>query len=386
LLLADPFYLLQSQRLQAEAPSAALSLLAVSLAYLWWERPDGILGLCLAALSGIVLSLCILSKLLGVVTLIPIGLLMLVRLWSIWRKPPEIRLASARSVIAGILAFILTTALFLLPFAGSFTQLFHGVVTFHTSAGSLSVYRKTQPQNILLMQHLLTSITAFTALYSTIVALVRRDWRVLPLLAWLGTTVLMLWLQTPLFHHHLVALIPPLVSLAIMGISPIRWNKERTASLIGKWTSSLVNVATAITIIVLLFVSYTNGGEEQTYYRSSLAQAASKAVQQDARAAQDLQNEIAPGQLVITDAQFVAGLANRNTPPSLVDTSLVRILTGNVTAEQLIQEASQPQVHAVLFYTYRLDIKPIADFHTWVTQHFRLVHHYGSGQELWIKV
>jgi uncharacterized membrane protein len=248
-------------------------------------------------------------------------------------------------------------------------------VTFHTSAGSL--FKKTQPQNMLQMQHLLTSITAYTALYGTIVALLRRDWRVLPLLAWLGATVLMLWLQTPLFHHHLVALIPPLVSLAIVGISPIRWDKKRS--------SILVNAATAITIIVLLFVSYTNWQGEQAYYRSSLEQATSKAVKQDAQAVQDLQNETAPGQLVITDAQFLAGLANRNTPPSLVDTSLVRILTGNVTADQLIQEASQPQVHTVLFYTYRLDIKNIADFHTWVAQHFRLVHHYGPGQELWVK-
>ena len=384
LLLADPFYLLQSQRLQAEAPSAALSLLAVGLAYLWWERPDGMLGLCLAALSGIVLSLCILSKLLGVATLVPIGLLMLVRLWSIWHKPQETRFASVRSVIAGIIAFILTTVLLLLPFAGAFTQLFHGVVTFHTSAGSL--FRKAQPQNIQLMQHLLTSITAFTALYSTIVALMRRDWRVLPLLAWFGATVLMLWLQTPLFHHHLVALIPPLVSLAIVGISPIGRNEKWASTLVKEWTSILVNVATVITIIALLFVSYTNWQEEQLYYRSSLAQATSKTVQQDARAVQDLQNETIPGQLVITDAQFLAGLADRNTPPSLVDTSLVRILTGNVTAKQLIQEASQPQVHAVLFYTYRLDVKPIADFHAWVSQHFHLVHHYGIGQELWIKV
>src|SRR5436309_8843831 len=145
-------------------------------------------------------------------------------------------------------------------------------------------------------------------------------------------------------------------------------------------------VTTAITILVLLFVSYTNWQEQQLYYRSSLEQATGKTAQ-DLRAAQDLRNETAPGQLIITDAQFLAGLADRDTPPSLVDTSLVRILTGNVTAEQLIQEASQPQVHAVLFYTYRLDAKPIADFHTWVTQHFRLAHHYEhSGQELWIKV
>nr|MDQ2888317.1 glycosyltransferase family 39 protein [Chloroflexota bacterium] len=37
LLIVDPLYLAQSQTLQAEAPSAALSFLAVGLIYLWWE-------------------------------------------------------------------------------------------------------------------------------------------------------------------------------------------------------------------------------------------------------------------------------------------------------------------------------------------------------------
>ncbi len=373
LLLADPFYLLQSQRLQAEAPSAALSLLAVSLAYLWWERPDGIAGLCLAALAGTTLSLCILSKLLGVAMLVPVGLLLLAQLWRVLRKPPETRFVSARSVIAGIMAFILTTVLVLLPFIGSTTQLLQGVVTFHISASS--VFKETQPENILKMQGLLTSITAYAALYGTIIALLRRDWRVLPLLGWLGASVLMLWLQTPLFRHHLVALIPPLVSLAIAGISPIRWNK--------KWSSISVNVATAITIIILLFTSYTNMQQEQLSHRSWVTKATRKAVKQQA-VVQDLQNETTPGQFVITDAQFLAGLAHRNTPPSLVDTSKVRIRTGYLTADQLIQEASQPQVHAVLFYNRRL--QHMAAFYTWVAGHFRLVHQYGPGKELWIKV
>src|SRR5712691_5350906 len=73
LLIADPLYLAQSQTIQAEAPSVALSLLAVGLAYVWWEHPERVRGLCWAALTGIALSLSILSKLF-VSALVPVGL------------------------------------------------------------------------------------------------------------------------------------------------------------------------------------------------------------------------------------------------------------------------------------------------------------------------
>jgi hypothetical protein len=87
---------------------------------------------------------------------------------------------------------------------------------------------------------------------------------------------------------------------------------------------------------------------------------------------------------VITDAQFIAGLAQRNTPPELVDTSYVRINTGFVTTRQVIQIAGQPRVQAVLFYTGRL--QKLAGLHDWVSQHFRRVHTYGGEQELWVKM
>jgi len=101
---------------------------------------------------------------------------------------------------------------------------------------------------------------------------------------------------------------------------------------------------------------------------------------------QDLQANTAPSQLVVTDDQFVVGLANRSTPASLVDTSIVRITTGYVTVSQLISAASQPEVQAVLFYTGRLNRQDMTGFHTWVTYHFRLVKRYISGGELWSKV
>src|SRR5207245_942962 len=73
LLVADPLYLGQSQKIEAEVSSAAFSFLAVGAAYLWWEIPEGTLGLTLAALCGITLSLGILCKLLSVTSIVPIG-------------------------------------------------------------------------------------------------------------------------------------------------------------------------------------------------------------------------------------------------------------------------------------------------------------------------
>src|SRR2546428_4140492 len=88
LLVIDPLYLSQSQKIEAEVSSVAFSFLAVGAAYLWWEMPEGAVGLSLAALSGVALSLGILCKLLAITSVVPISLLLLARIWQIWRKTP----------------------------------------------------------------------------------------------------------------------------------------------------------------------------------------------------------------------------------------------------------------------------------------------------------
>ena len=375
LLIVDPLYLAQSQTIQAEAPSAALSLLAVGLAYLWWERPEGFAGFCFAVLTAVSLVLSIFSKLLGVSALVPVALLMLAHIWRILNKPRGMRLNSAYPLFAGIAAFIVTTVLVLLPFAGSWSQLWQSMVTFHTTAQVF--FKNTQAGNLSIMRPLFFSITAIVALYGTIAALLRRDWRVLPLIAWLLATAWMLWTTVPLFHHHLVALIPPFIALEVMGIGPIRWQKTPAAL--------LSSITSAIALIFILVSVLLNAQGVQRYYRVERAQAAADYAGQQ-KVVKDLRAGVQPGQLVITDAQFLAGLADRSTPAALVDTSIVRIDTGYVTSRQLIQEASQPRVRAVLFYTGRLNLKSTAAFHAWVTRHFRLAHTYGNGKELWIRL
>ena len=60
LLIVNPLYLAQSQTIEAEVSSTAFSLLAMGLAYLWWEHPEGTRSLFYAALTGITVTLSIL--------------------------------------------------------------------------------------------------------------------------------------------------------------------------------------------------------------------------------------------------------------------------------------------------------------------------------------
>ncbi len=374
LLIVAPIYLAESQILQADGPSAALSMLAVALAYLWWEHPQGLAGLSLAALTTLTLALGIFSKLLVVTALVPVGLLALAHLWRITHQPAGTRLKDAHSLLLGSAIFLLVTVLIFLPFIGSFSALWSDMVTFHTVASS--VFRATRADNTATLRHFLNTPLTYLACFSTLVALWRRDWRVIPLLGWFIATAILIWQQTPLFQHHLVALAPPLVALAIMGLGPITWTKQRSAM--------LQNAIVALTVVLMLATVLINVEQIRIFYRGIETQANAANTPTEQQVIHDLQQSVQPQQQVITDAQFLAAQAGRDTPPSLVDTSTVRINSGYVTSPQLIQVAEQPQVQAVLFYTDRL-VKQTA-FYTWVSQHFRLIHTYGQDQELWVKI
>ncbi len=378
LLLIDPLYLQQSQTLQAEAPFVAFALLAVGAAYLWWKYPDGVLGMGYAALAGTALSLSILCKLFGVATLVPVCLPFLAHIWRIIRREPQTRLIASRSLLVGTAFFLLVSAALILPFVSSLHQMILGVITFHTAAGV--TYRSTQAGNFLQLEHELTSLLALAALYGTIVALLRRDWRILPLLGWFVATAFLLWQQVPLFTHHFVALTPPLIALTVMGISPLTFEKR---------IGSMLSIgATVVALFLLGLIVIFQGGAIQSYYKSELQKSQNISVTKwDVNVERDLQSVTRPNQLVVTDAQFLTARANRNTDPQLVDTSNVRVDTGYLTAQQLITEASQPNVHAVLFYTGRLlRMKQVGVFYAWLMQHYHRVRNYYPGKELWVKV
>ncbi len=380
LLVVNPLYLAQSQTIEAEVSSAAFSLLVVGLAYLWWQYPEGARGLCYAALTGVTLTLSILCKLLSLSILVPVALLILARLWQIWHKQPGTRFARLLPIIAGIGACILTMAVLLLPFLASYQPMVQSVIAFHNDAAR--VMSGTQQGNTSILQHALTTPLTLAASYGIVAALLRRDWRVIPLIAWLLATLFLLWRQVPLFQHHLVALTPPLIALAVMGIGdPSAYKRSNSSGFMSREAIYITWVAIAL----ILATSIINVRRDMLYYNAAGASSVSGLAQLESKVAADLRKAIAPNQVVVTDAQFVAGLADRNTPPALVDTSAVRINSGYLTLSQLENTTAQSQVHAVLFFTGRFYLPHIAAFHAWVAQNFHLLHEYGGGRELWVR-
>ena len=388
LLVVDPIFLAESHIIQAEAPSVAFTFLAIGFVLLWWQKPDGWRGALWAALAGVTLVVSILCKLLCVSTLVPLVLLMGARIWQIWRKQPGTNSRSWWPIVIGVAGALLTALVFVLPFVGSFQAFWAGVITFHQVAAK--VQAGTLRGNFHQMKPALFTLLALAAVYGTLTALARKDWRVLPLLAWLLVTIMLLLLQHPLFRHHLIALEPPFIVLAVLGVAkPSEYKDKVTLS-----SFTLLNrddlrkyapVIPALALLLVLLVSVVNVVQDVQNASTVSATSTSTMVRQEQRVANDLRQAIAPNQWVITDGQFIAGLADRSTPPSLVDTSSVRIATGYVTLAQLEQAATNPRVHAVLFYTGRFSEPGVAAFHAWVAQHFHLVDTYGPGQELWVR-
>src|SRR5437868_12654800 len=142
-------------------------------------------------------------------------MLMLARTWQSWQKRAGARSIPLVPIVVGIGACIVTALLFLLPFLSSYQNLVSTVITLHTKAGA--EFASSQKGNISLIKDALISWLSLAALFGIAAALLRRDWRVIPLIAWLLVTLYLLWRQVPLFQHHLIALVPPLIGLAVMG-------------------------------------------------------------------------------------------------------------------------------------------------------------------------
>ncbi|HLI69264.1 MAG TPA: glycosyltransferase family 39 protein [Ktedonobacteraceae bacterium] len=390
LLLVNPFYLAESQTIQAEASSVAFTFLAIGFAFLWWKQPDGRRGACWAGLCGLTFTASVFCKLLCISTLVPIALLMLARARQIWQRQPGTSRRSWLPLLAGIGAALLTALLSILPFLGSFRDFWAGMITFHqASAVAVSGPQSTMSYNLGLMTPAFRSLLVLAALYGTLISLWRKDWRVLPLLAWLLVTFFLLLIYHPLFDHHVIALEPPLIALAILSVvEPAAYQNFLAGEHLKKYVPAFFSLG----ILLVLFAVAFNAGQDILYYQQSplailnhVGTQAASISQENERVAGDLRRAIAPDQWVITDGQFIAGLADRSTPPSLVDTSNVRITTGYVTLAQLEQAAANPRVHAVLFYTGRFYQHKVAGFHAWVARHFHLLYNYGNGQELWVR-
>jgi 4-amino-4-deoxy-L-arabinose transferase-like glycosyltransferase len=372
LLALNPRYLQEATTLQAEIPSLALSLVGIALvAVVAQASLSRSRRLLLIVAAAAVLGVAIMMKLLVVVALIPAVLLLAMPLIVEMRERRASRqtiLDAARDIGLLLGGLLLACAVMLAPFAPQWGALYDQVIGFHLVA------RGTSGSGPLANLLLLPDITWIVAVLGLAVALWRRMWVALILLAWLLASVLVLVVQRPLFDPHALILAPPLALLAALGsVAAIEWARSN-------WNvrarESLFMVGTLValgaTLLVGLWLDARQIREANAYdggRRTQMVQA--------------LQDKALPSGLVVTDDQYVAALAGRDTPPELVDTSLVRIATGSLTTDAVERTILRDDVRVVLFATDRLDRLP--GLRAWVEANFQLVKTFGAEEALYVR-
>jgi 4-amino-4-deoxy-L-arabinose transferase-like glycosyltransferase len=381
LLAVNPRYLQEATTLQAEIPSLTLALVGIALVAIAM-RPVSRRGvrLALVAIAGVALGLAIMTKLLAVVALVPAALLLAAPLFaglrlsragtpllSVTVTQQELR-AVARDLgllIAGVIAACVAV---LAPFLPQWGALYEQVVGFHLVA------RGSSGGSPLTNLAFLPDITWILALLGLAVALYWRIWMTLPLLAWLLAGVLVLALQRPLFDAHVLTLAPPLALLGALGsvaaIDQLRARYDIRPR--GMLLAGGTVVALAATLLAGLWLDARQIRAAETYTGGARAQMV-----------QTLRDHAIPSGPVVTDDQYVAALAGRDTPPELVDTSLVRIATGSLTTDQVERMIQRDDARVVLFASGRFDHLP--GLRAWVEANFHPSATFDPGQTLYVR-
>lgn len=386
LLAVDPLYVTESHTLQAEAPAIAFEVIAVAFAL----STVGALGrrrLWLAGCAGVAVGLGIMVKLFDVVALAPVLAYLAQPLFATawddrgrprWPTGPELVIGLRRAApacgvcVAGMCAVILMVAL---PFAANWGAAYDQVIRFHLVAGQTA--NGSLRGNVSAIAHVRGEYPLWLAAAGGVfLAVVSRRWIAAPIMLWLLVSFALLAQQQPLFQHHIALLVPPLVLLA--GLTPSAFVGASTGAH-GRGAETAIQWAGRVALTLALFAGIA-GVFISVKNDSSAAQAVPLNTLQVASMVEAI---TIPSDYVVTDDQYAAGLADRNVPPQLVDTSLVRIQAGYLTAAQLERIITATDTRTILFASGRFDQVP--GFRAWVEAHFTAVPQVGDGHMLYVK-
>jgi len=324
-LAVDPLMLRQSVALQADGPAVALGVVALAFAAVRVRGGSRVSGAALGLLSGASLALAVQVKLLAVVAAVPVILV----------------LYSRRRLLAGVAGGVAGTAVVLAPFATRLSLVWAQAVSSHVGARALDEGGLfTADMRAALLRE--AAVAALALLGAAVLWRRRMRGALLVIVLWLAACVALALEQHPLWPHHLVVAVPPL-AMAAGGLGAVALPR-------------LAASAAALGGVVLLLVV-----GERALVDPATADTLPAAVA-------TLRLVAAPGQLVITDDQFAAAAAGLDTPPEMVDASVVRLDSQPVTTADVERIAERDGVRAFYFGTNRL--VHLDGLVAWVAEHY----------------
>ena len=357
LLAFDPLFLALSDRLQADLPCVVIGLLAVAVAAEAAGRGWG--GWAWSA-AGALLGLSVMTKLLGVVFVVPVA-------WFVLSSAPHAWYRLGMAVAGGLGA----AALLLAPYADQLGGIYSQAIGLHVTT------RSSEPQSLTQkLERIRDSgpqlLPAAVALMGAVAGAWRRAGWVGMLVAWLVAALVVDLAQGPLFIHHLVVLAPPLCLLA--GAAPgvvleaLDGPRQRLGIRPAALTMAVAGLGPALAVGLGVAAMMSPLPPEDPTAEPAITA---------------IQRYVAPGAYVVTDQLFAAAWTGHPTAPNLVDVSLARITSGELTPAAVEAGAEQSHARAVIFSTGRLST--LAGFQDWVRLRFRLVYDGGGGLQVWVR-
>jgi 4-amino-4-deoxy-L-arabinose transferase-like glycosyltransferase len=364
LAVASAAYLQTSQTVQAEASAIGMSWLAVGLTFMAREK-SARTRIATSAIAGVALGIALCCKLLAIAAAVPMVLCFVV---ASREFGANVRgwIAPAVACFAG---FVAVVAIVALAFARDASAAFDQIVLLH--AGPATAIGSDLIPSLGLLFHSIVSPLGFAAFAGLFLGVRNGDRSVVPVAAWLAATFVVLALLTPLFPHHVVALVPPEIALATMAFAPLA---ERT------W-SDISNLAKGLTTCVALCGVLSAIGCVTYFVRDARLQTIPDTLAMDA-AVSAVVRFVPAGRTVVTDDDFIAALAGRDTPPWLVDTSFARIHARQLDYADVRRAADASNFGGLLTFSHRLS-SLLPAFGSSLAGGFTLSADFGNGRELW---
>lgn len=178
-------------------------------------------------------------------------------------------------------------------------------------------------------------------------------------LIWLAAGMVMLALHTPLFQHHFIVLLPPLIllSAALVANSVALWPKQQRGRRVG------YGIVAVLGLIVM--GSIFNAPAMIKANQNTAAIVTGGREQQALELLDAVSN---PDDFLMGDSQLLIFMANRRTPPPLGDVALVAIQAGRQTSSRMIELTQAYQSPAVVQWSLRLPWLP--EYLAWVEANY----------------